>query len=234
MKRSSGRRLSLEERVKIESMLHSNMKHAEICEWIGINRTTLYREIKKCLGSYNGEEAHRNTSRGFHPIDYEIIGKKFGLLTVEAYANKYNHRSWWRCKCDCGNSVVISRKVLTEYCSPKRPLSCGCIAKQWKSKHEDVPFEEACLRKYQDMMKFREIDKNGCWIWTGYKQKGNIPKTSWRNKSMSVRKCMYLLVNGSKYEPNAVYSKCGNLHCFHPDHITIEPPKKRVLYEDQM
>lgn len=212
--------------------MHENWKHKDICKEVGIYESTLYREFKKCSGSYNAEEAHRNTSRGYHPIDFGIIGKRFGLLTVVKYANKYAHRTWWKCVCDCGKETVISRKMLLEYCSPDRPLSCGCIAKEHKGYHGQVPIEEAALRKYQDLLTFRTIEGN-CWIWNGYRQKGKTPKTSWRNKGMTVRKCMYLLVNGVKDEPNPVFVKCGNLYCFNPDHITLERPKRRVLYSDQ-
>lgn len=222
--------LTIEDRKKIEELLHSRKKHKEICEAVGIWPTTLYREFKKCKEAYSAEEAHKNTCQSKNLIDWEIIGKRFGLLTVLEFANIYKKRSWWKCKCDCGKECIISRKILTEYCSTKRPLSCGCVPKQWKSKDEKLPIEELSLRKFQDLLKFRKINGE-CWEWTGYKQKGKIPKTSWMNKAMGVRKCMYLLVNGTTFEPNPVFTTCGNLNCFNPDHITLERPSKRNLYE---
>lgn len=226
----SNKRLTLEQRKIIEELLHQNKKHKDICKIVGIHTTTLYREFKKCKDAYNAEEAHKNTCRGYHPIDMDIIGKRFGLLTVLEYASKYNHRTWWKCKCDCGSTCIISRKVLSDYCSPDRLLSCGCVAKESKGSKEKVDFEESSLRKFQDLIAFREI-KGRCWEWTGYKQNGKIPKTSWKNKSMSVRKCMYLLMHGTTYEPNPVFTTCGNLNCFNPEHITLERPPNRHFYE---
>ncbi len=224
------KRLTLEQRKEIEGLLFNNVSPNEIASRVGICRTTVFREFKKCKGTYNAKEAHLNTSTGFKPIDFDIIGKKFGLLTIVSYVRKHNHRTWWKCKCDCGAFCVISRKALGNYCSPKRPFSCGCIAKQHKGKKGKVPFEEDCLRKYQDLCAFRSINRE-CWEWTGYKQKGKTPKTSWMNKGMTVRKCMYLLVHGATYEPNRVYTTCGNLFCFNPNHLTLEAPKKRQYYE---
>ena len=224
------KRLTLEQRRLIEGLLFNNLKNEDIAKQVGINITTLYREFKKCKGTYNALEAHRNTSMGFKPIDFGIIGKKFGLLTVVDFVKKHNHRTWWKCKCDCGCFCVICRKLLADYCSPDRPLSCGCIAKEHKGKKEKIPFEEACLRKYQDLCSFRKINGD-CWEWTGYKQKGKTPKTSWKNKGMSVRKCMYLLIHGTTYEPNSVHTTCGNLNCFNPDHLTLKVPEKRHFYE---
>lgn len=224
------RRLSLEDRQRVEGYLHSNMKHKKVAELVGIHITTLYREFKKCKGRYDAKEAHNNTCRGYKAIDYGIIGKKFGLLTVVNYVHKYGHRTFWKCKCECGGFTIISRKVLAEYCSPDRPLSCGCIAKEHRGKWGKVNFEEACLRKYQDLVMFRK--KNGeCWEWTGYRNKSGTPMCSWKNRTMSVRKCMYLLVHGTTFEPNSVFTTCGNQLCFNPDHITLQPNEKRVLYE---
>jgi hypothetical protein len=227
----TAKRLTLDERRQIEGLINSNLPHKKICEIVGINRTTLYREFKKCKNHYDAKEAHNNTGKGYKKIDFSIIGKKFGLLTVVDYVHKHNHRTYWKCRCDCGKFTIISRKIIADYCSPDRPHSCGCIAKEHRGKKEMVPFEEACLRKYQDLISFR--NKNGeCWEWTGYRGQGKTPKTSWKNKSMSVRKCMYLLMHGSTYEPNPVFTTCGNLLCFNPDHITLERPEKRQLYED--
>ncbi len=224
--------LTLEDRKTIEKMLHEGVKHVEICRKVGIHQTTIYREMKRCKEAYNAEEAQKTVYHSKNLIDWQIIGKRFGLLTVESYANIYNKRTWWRCKCDCGRSCVISRKKLADYCSQKRPLSCGCIAKQWAGKKEKLPIEEASLRKFQDMMKFRNIVRD-CWEWTGYYQKGKCPKTSWRNKSMTVRKCMFLLTNGITYEPNPVFTTCGNLRCFNPDHLTLQRPDKRQYFEER-
>lgn len=223
--------LSIEDRKKIEFLLSTGITHRSICKEVGIHTTTLYREFKRCKENYNAEEAQKTVFQTKNLIDWDIIGKRFGLLVVESYASKYNKRTWWRCKCDCGRWCVISRKKLADYCSEKRPLSCGCIAKQWSGNKEKHPIEESSLRKFQDMMKFRKINRD-CWEWTGYYQKGKCPKTSWKNKSMTVRKCMYLLMNGSTYEPNPVFTTCGNLRCFNPDHLTLERPSKRQYFDD--
>src|SRR5689334_10928610 len=83
------KRLTLDERKKIEELLHQNTKHRDLCDVIGIAQSTLYREFKKCKGAYNAEEANKNTMRGYKAIDYSIIGKRYGLLVVLEYANKY-------------------------------------------------------------------------------------------------------------------------------------------------
>jgi hypothetical protein len=54
----------------------------------------------------------------------DLTGKKFDRLTViERAENSKAGRIRWKCKCDCGNEIiVISTKLLT---GSKK--SCGCL-----------------------------------------------------------------------------------------------------------
>ena len=50
-----------------------------------------------------------------HCAEYDIIGKKFGKLTILSYAYKKGH-SYYNCKCDCGNPniIVVERSHLLD------------------------------------------------------------------------------------------------------------------------
>lgn len=230
-KKIMGKMLTLETRKTIQESLDKKINIKQIAKSLGIAASTIHRDIKKCEGPYNAEEAHKNTCFGYKPIDLEIIGKKFGKLTIMEYTNRIvNHRTFWKALCDCGNIIYISRKQLGDYCSPDRPFSCGCIAKESCGPNGQVPIEEAALRKYQDLLAFREIEGK-CWNWTGFIQTNGVAKTSWKNKAMNVRKCMYLLMNGSTYEPNPVYATCRNRTCFNPEHIALGRPPEKNWYE---
>lgn len=56
-----------------------------------------------------------------------LIGQRFGRLTVVAQTNERINRSVvWECKCDCGNThYVQSNSLLTG-----RTQSCGCLLKE--------------------------------------------------------------------------------------------------------
>lgn len=44
--------------------------------------------------------------------DVDFTGQRFGKLTVIRKAHK--GRSWWVCKCDCGNVVtLVANKMVT-------------------------------------------------------------------------------------------------------------------------
>ena len=57
------------------------------------------------------------------PLKNDLTGKRFGKLTVIAYAGKSKKREYlWHCKCDCGKET-ISRgyHLMSGHCK-----SCGC------------------------------------------------------------------------------------------------------------
>ena len=59
-----------------------------------------------------------------HLID--ITGNKYGRLTVVAFDHIGDYRqSYWKCKCDCGNEVIVRKSDLVYDYSSTR--SCGCL-----------------------------------------------------------------------------------------------------------
>ena len=97
-------------------------------------------------------------------MDKNIIGKRFGRITVIGYYYK-NHNYYCDCVCDCGNKKIIrSSSLLCGYTK-----SCGCLAREVTSK-----------------VRFRH-GKNGCNdriydIWMCMKNRCNNPNDKrWQN-----------------------------------------------------
>lgn len=61
-----------------------------------------------------------------------IVGKKFGRLTVLGREETKNNRSFWRCQCDCGNIIVVTRGNLKSGITK----SCGCLADEFRKNKE--------------------------------------------------------------------------------------------------
>lgn len=55
-------------------------------------------------------------------VAFDLLGEKFGKLTVIKRVENRNNKSWWLCKCDCGNE----KEVLGSYLVHGRVSSCGC------------------------------------------------------------------------------------------------------------
>lgn len=56
----------------------------------------------------------------------DITGKKFHRLTAMRQDGVINHQAFWKCLCDCGNSLRVKAGDL----SSGRKRSCGCVARE--------------------------------------------------------------------------------------------------------
>ena len=76
---------------------------------------------------------HRDDANGLHDPD-DIVGKRFGRLTVLEYAghdeNAKGHPPVYRCKCDCGKEIVVRRWCLIS----GQTSSCGCLQRETAGK----------------------------------------------------------------------------------------------------
>lgn len=72
----------------------------------------------------------------------DLIGQKFGRLTVLSYYGKNKSRnSLWVCQCECGN---ITKPIINSHLTRGDVRSCGCLEKEnWDRIHRDK-------KKYND------------------------------------------------------------------------------------
>lgn len=86
---------------------------------VDVNGSSLRRGIstqcKSCHGRDNADKRRQ-----------ELTGEKFGRLTVGSRAPDKKGRTWWHCKCECGNEIDVSAHHLLA----GRTQSCGCLQKE--------------------------------------------------------------------------------------------------------
>lgn len=61
-----------------------------------------------------------------HPPLKDLVGKRFGMLTVQEYAGKKDGMHRWRCLCDCGQETVVGQTLLQS----GKTKSCGCLQRE--------------------------------------------------------------------------------------------------------
>lgn len=64
----------------------------------------------------------------------DLVGKRYGKLTVISFAYIKNNYSYWNCKCDCGNDYIACGKLLTRGTTK----SCGCLKHENNKKKKRV------------------------------------------------------------------------------------------------
>jgi len=69
----------------------------------------------------------------------DMIGKRFGRLTVIGFAGRKKYKSCsrrlWECKCLCGKTVVVDTKNLTS----SNTRSCGCLLNEYNESQKPDP-----------------------------------------------------------------------------------------------
>lgn len=65
----------------------------------------------------------------------EVIGKRFGRLTVISYSHSKGYHHYYLCKCDCGNEKIILKGSLLQGYTQ----SCGCLQKERTSESHLLP-----------------------------------------------------------------------------------------------
>lgn len=126
-----------------------------------------------------------------------LLGKKFGRLTVVADAGKHPNGNYqWSCVCVCGNGkIAFSSNLLGG-----RTVSCGCQQKENRVKHgEHKSSEYTSWAK----MKRRCKDKSSPQ-WKDYGGRGIIYDPSWESFSQ------FLKDMGKKPAPSYTLERINN------------------------
>lgn len=66
-----------------------------------------------------------------HPPLKDFVGKRFGRLTVTAYAGKRDGMHRWKCRCDCGRETIAGQTLL----QTGKTKSCGCLQAEMYKKN---------------------------------------------------------------------------------------------------
>jgi hypothetical protein len=62
-----------------------------------------------------------------------LVGQRFGKLTVISQTVSRNGRKSWYCKCDCGSDKIVSTKLLRS----NQTRSCGCLQHSERNFHKN-------------------------------------------------------------------------------------------------
>lgn len=92
----------------------------------------------------------------------DLVGERYGRLTVVSFDRLQNHKTYWKCACDCGMTVVATGNNLRS----GNTKSCGCL------------FREATRKTGWNNTKHGESHSNRTrlyTIWCGMRQRCSNP-----------------------------------------------------------
>ena len=150
----------------------------------------------------------------------DLIGQKFGLLTVVDYTNKNRHGSaLWKCQCECGNICYAT----TEGLRVGDNVSCGCrnLGSEKFAKRYRVNLTGKRYGKLTVIKATSDRTKSGnqiwecqcdcgniCYVSTNHLQTGNTQSCGClQGKSIGEIKIKEILdVNNIKYKSEYIFS----------------------------
>jgi len=127
----------------------------------------------------------------------EMIGKKFGSLSVLSLASNKGVERFLSCLCDCGNFCeVIPRSLIS-----KNSTTCGKC--RGKNAIERFDF-------------YTDKNKDDCWLWTGPKNPKGYGQLKINGKMVAAHRFSWELINGPI--PNGLFicHKCDVRNCVNP------------------
>lgn len=93
-----------------------------------------------------------------------LVGVRFGRLTVESWACLKNKQTYWSCVCDCGNKTIVSRSSLIN----GDTKSCGCYNADKQKTHN---MTRTRIYNIWSLMKAR-CNRKSCPAYKNYGERG--------------------------------------------------------------
>lgn len=105
-------------------------------------------------------------------VQLELAGKRFGkLVAIEKTDERYRKNVLWKCKCDCGNEVLVIASRLTS----GHTKSCGCLIKE-NIKNVAKAYRESSSYKPPKSRRTHGGTGSRLYIlWTSMKERCNNP-----------------------------------------------------------
>lgn len=140
----------------------------------------------------------------------DLVGLRSGSLIVLSFSCQKKSKSYWNCKCDCGNQKVIVGESLTR----KLTTSCGCLYISGSKIFMD-------RAKKRFFSKIKESSKE-CWEW-----QWNLTGDGYGSMSLPglkiqrAHRASWLFHYGNLPSDKLVLHTCDNKICVNPAHLYL-------------
>ena len=150
-------------------------------------------------------------------------GEKRFYITVISFSHIMKRRSYWNCLCECGKSIILSRKSINE----SKNFSCGCIAKQGSGPQKLRNFEE-CIDSKMNCIMNNCTWKKDCLIWNGALDPIGIPRISFLNLGYHLKDLLFFFKTRKSVGNHKVTMKCKNKLCINIEHMELESGRRNT------
>lgn len=129
----------------------------------------------------------------------DITGQRFGRLVAVRYDHTDNNRAVWECRCDCGNTVYVSGKLLRS--GHTKSCGCGKVECAKMLKYKDGRCSDRLHEVWRSML--RRCTSESCNVYRHYGGRGISVCEAWHDYE-NFKKWAY----ESGYEESAPRGQC--------------------------
>lgn len=174
----------------------NHIKYHCLCDcgkYVDKDKYSLLNGHTKSCGCYRKELAHSKVAKN-------LVGQRFGKLTVIKRTGIYKQGQKWLCRCDCGNVT----EVFTVYLTHGDTKSCGCLKREKMLKHG---YGNTKLYNVYQAMKYRCFNEKA-QEYHRYGGRGITVCEEWKKDFLAFRK--WAIDNGYKENKGLTLDRINN------------------------
>lgn len=156
------------------------------------------------------------------PSFVDFTGRIFDRLTVLSRAPSVNGKTFWNCRCACGEHCVSRADSLLD----GMIRSCGCLHAEYSKSPKGYERGKSRIERFEE--RYIPEPNSGCWLWLGPMNPSNGYGRFYLNEKEVVYAHNFSFKHHKGKIPKGLMLRhtCDIKLCVNPDHVILGTAKQ--------